>query len=204
MNKEKRFSKFLEKRKLEIVSAVLKLADKFGIKGITTKRIAEEVGFNEGALYKHIKSKADIYEIILDVSSKLINNKFDELNRKKSPEDEKLKEWFLFSIDYLEDFPGIYRIVFSDELYVDNRELFLKFKDITFSIKDRVEKIITDGIKNRIFKSSLSPEKTAILYLGVIHTSFTLWNIFERKEGNLKEISIEIFNEYMKMIKKEV
>ena len=52
-----RFFDQLEKRKAEIVEAVLKLADRFGIKGITTKRIAEEVGVVEGSLYRHVRSK---------------------------------------------------------------------------------------------------------------------------------------------------
>ncbi len=199
-----KFSEFLGKRMVDITIAVLKLADRFGIKGITTKRIANEVGFNEGALYKHIKSKSEIYKTILDVSEKLIEKKFLELKESDFQPDEKLREWFIFSINFLEEFPGIYRIVFSDELYVDERKLFEKFKKVTFNIKRNIEEILEEGVEKSVFKKEININNSSILYLGVIHTSFTLWNIFERKSVSLKEIGSSILGEYLKLIKKEV
>ncbi len=202
---KKVINKFLEKRKYDIFVAALKLADKFGLKGITTKNLSEEIGFGEGALYKHIKSKMEIFDMILAISDKLLDEEFKKIETEKNSPEESLREWFGFAVDYLNDFPGIYRILFTDELYVKNEELFLKFKNIIEKLRDKFSEIIKKGIKQGIFRKDIEPEISAIRYLGIIHTSFTLWNVFDRRKNRFEEVSSPILNEYLRTIKnKEV
>jgi TetR/AcrR family transcriptional regulator len=197
---KKRFDQFLEKRKLDIVTAVLKLVDRVGVAGVTTKRIAHEVGVGEGALYKHFNSKNEIFHRLLEIAEMQVNDKFREMDAGDLGPDQKLREWFHFVIAYLEDFPGIYRILFSDALYNEDKELFKKFKSITWSLKDRVEAMIRAGKEGRIFKPEVDCETSAIICLGMIHTSFTLWNVFEERSQSLRDISGPIFGEYMKSL----
>jgi len=197
---KKIFDDFLEKRKLDIVTAVLKLVDRVGVAGVTTKRIAHEVGVVEGALYKHFDSKNEIFHRLLDIAEIQVNDKFREMDARELKPEQKLREWFQFVIAYLEDFPGIYRILFSDALYNEDKELFKKFKSITWSLKEHVEGMIRAGREQKIFKPEVNCETSAIIYLGMIHTSFTLWNVFEERSQGLRDISKPIFSEYMKSL----
>ncbi|MCX6556668.1 MAG: TetR/AcrR family transcriptional regulator [Candidatus Aminicenantes bacterium] len=203
---KKRFDSFLEKRKLDIVTAVLKLVDRVGVAGVTTKRIALEVGVVEGALYKHFNSKNEIFHRLLEIAEMQVNDKFKEMEARALGPEEKLREWFHFVIAYLEDFPGIYRILFSDALYNEDKELFEKFKSITWNLKDRLEEMIRAGKKQKIFKPDVNNEISAIIYLGMVHTSFTLWNVFEERTQSLHDISKPLFAEFMKslLLEKEV
>lgn len=203
---KKRFDDFLEKRKLDIVTAVLKLVDRVGVAGVTTKRIAHEVGFVEGALYKHFDSKNEIFHRLLEISEIQVNDKFNELDARGLGPEQWLREWFVFVIAYLEDFPGIYRILFSDALYNEDKELFQKFKSITWKLKECLEAMLRNGREQKIFRSDVNPETTAIMYLGMIHTSFTLWNVFEERARGLREISGPLFDEFMNslLVKGEV
>jgi AcrR family transcriptional regulator len=194
---KKRFDAFLEKRKLDIVTAVLKLVDRVGVAGVTTKRIAHEVGFVEGALYKHFNSKNEIFHRLLEISEMQCNDKFREMDARALGPEEKLREWFHFVIAYLEEFPGIYRILFSDALYNEDKELFKRFKSITWSLKEHLEEMIRVGKKQKIFKPDVNCEISAIIYLGMIHTSFTLWNVFEERSKSLRDISRPLFEEFM-------
>jgi len=196
-----RFFDQLEKRKAEIVEAVLKLADRFGIKGITTKRIAEEVGVVEGSLYRHVRSKVEIFLMILDLADELLSRIFREL--KGSPE-EKLKGLLSYIGDFLQDFPGIYRIIFSDELYTERPDLFGRFRDFTLSLAKRIETIIKDGKNEGAFKPDLDLEIATFMYLGIVDTSFTLWNFIYDRNKDLREIMLKFFNMYLVSIKEGI
>jgi TetR/AcrR family transcriptional regulator len=194
---KKRFDEFLEKRKLDIVTAVLKLVDRVGVAGVTTKRIAREVGFVEGALYKHFNSKNEIFHRLLEIAKMQVNDKFSEMDAQGLDPEKWLREWFVFVIAYLEEFPGIYRILFSDALYNEDKELFTEFKSITWNLKERLERTLRVGKERNIFRPDIDPETSAIMYLGMIHTAFTLWNVFEERSKSLPEISRPLFTEFM-------
>jgi AcrR family transcriptional regulator len=197
---KRRLEYFLGERKADIVTAVLKLADRFSIRGITTKRIAEEVGFVEGALYKHIRSKGEIFSTILDVSEMLIKDQFRQIEALNLKADEALRQWLYFAVTYLEEFPGVYRILFSDELYNEDKNLFYKFRDITIFLRETSEAIIRRGIQERIFRKDLNPEVASVLYLGVVHISFTMWNLLEERKKKLKELAAPVFDEFLKTL----
>ncbi|MBN2398869.1 MAG: TetR family transcriptional regulator [Candidatus Aminicenantes bacterium] len=194
---KKRFEEFLEKRKLDIVTAVLKLVDRVGVAGVTTKRIAHEVGFVEGALYKHFNSKNEIFHRLLEIAEIQLRDNFKELQACEADPEQWLREWFVFVISYLEDFPGIYRILFSDALYNEDKELFKKFKSITWNIKERLEEMLRHGKQQKIFRPDLDAETSSIMYLGMIHTSFTLWNVFEERRKSLRDVSRPLFTQFM-------
>jgi TetR/AcrR family transcriptional regulator len=191
------FEGFLGQRKAEIVSAALRLADQVGITGITTKRLAHEVGVVEGALYRHIKTKFDIFNIILDISDRLIDQKFKENERRKVAPDEALRDFFVFAVDFLEGSPGLYLLLFSDALYVENKPLLRQFKMFIISLIGRFEAVIRRGIRTKVFRADLNPHTFAILYLGVIQTSFTMWNILEARAKSYRKIALPLFEEFL-------
>ena len=198
---KKRFDTFLEKRKLDIVTAVLKLVDRVGVSGVTTKRIAREVGVAEGALYKHFNSKNEIFHRLLEIAEMQVNEKFKEMDARGLDPEHWLREWFHFIIAYLEDFPGIYRILFSDALYNEDKELFKKFKSITWNLKDSFQGMIAAGREQKVFRAAVDPETSAIMYLGMIHTSFTLWNVFEERGKGLRSISEPLLDAFLNALR---
>lgn len=194
------FEDYLGKRKADIIIAVLELADRHGIRGITTKKIAEEVGFVEGSLYKHIHSKTEAFSIIFDLFGELLTKQFKVLESQKLPPDDTLKEWFIFALQVLGKYPGIYRILFSDELYIESKEVFSKFKDIILYIIEEISRIIDKGIREAVFSRKIKKELAPIRYLGVIQTAFTFWNIVEERNRDLVEVAIPIFDSFMDSI----
>ena len=190
----------LEKRKAEIVEAVLKLADKFGVRGITTRRIAEEVGFVEGSLYKHIKSKSDIFVMIIDAAFRLLKGKLEMLKNSELTAREKIEDLLLYMLGFLQEFPGIYRIIFSDEVYLESPDTLEKFRNFTMGTVEEVSEIIKQGIKKGEFRRDTDTETAALSFLGVIHTSFTLWNLFKNRKNSLIEEGKRLFNFFIKSI----
>lgn len=193
--------KFLDelgKRKAEIVSAVLRIADKFGVKGITTKRIAQEVGVVESSLYRHVSSKVEIFLMIMDMADRLISRIFKEM---KGEAEEKLRTLLGYIGEFLQDFPGMYRIVFSDELYTERPELFGRFRDFTLSFAKKIEVILREGAKSGTFRKDIDLEISTFMFLGIVDTSFTLWNFIYDRNQNLKEIMFKFYDQYLLTIK---
>lgn len=54
------------KRQQEIIASAGKLLMEKGIKGLTTKNLAQEMGFSESALYRHFANKEDIIVLLLN------------------------------------------------------------------------------------------------------------------------------------------
>lgn len=195
------FQEYLGRRRADIIIAVLELADRHGIRGITTKRIAEEVGFVEGALYRHIKSKTEAFSIILDLFGKLLTERFRALETGRFPPDAALREWFIYAVEALEKYPGIYRILFSDELYIEGKEVFSKFKDIIVFMMAKISRIVDRGIRDGIFRRTVNRELVPVRYLGVIQTAFTFWNVVDERKKRLQEHALPFFEVFMESIK---
>ena len=53
-------------RQIEIMEAATARIDKYGIQNLTIKTLAEDISLSEPALYRHFKSKNEIYEKITE------------------------------------------------------------------------------------------------------------------------------------------
>lgn len=198
-----RFAKFLEKRKADIIIAVLRLVDQVGVNGVTTKRIAREVGVVEGALYKHFNSKNDIFVRLLEVTELQLQEEYAAMAARGSGPEQSLAGLFRFLSAYFEEFPGLYRIMFSDALYAGDNELRSRFKATIHGLKENAEQAIRAGVAAGLFRPALDPHIAAIMYLGVVHTSFSLWGIFEERSRCLSEVARPLLEEYMNSLRRE-
>jgi AcrR family transcriptional regulator len=195
------FASILDKRKSDIVTAVLRLVDRVGITGLTTKRIAKEVGFGEGALYKHVRSKNDIFRLILDSSGLAIEDLSRDLSRRELGPEQALRAWFDFAVSFLEEYPGIYRILFSDGLYTGEKAMFQQFKGCMFDLLSRIRGVIERGIAEKVFWPDLDPASNAVMFLGIIHTTFTFWTVFEERARSYKKTAKPYFEEYLRSLR---
>lgn len=85
MQKESRKVREFRRREEEILSAALRLFLEQGEDSVTVEMIADEVGIGKGTIYKHFKSKAEIYlRLMLDYErdlSKLLHSESIEKDR---------------------------------------------------------------------------------------------------------------------------
>ncbi|RLD86585.1 MAG: TetR/AcrR family transcriptional regulator, partial [Bacteroidetes bacterium] len=65
-------------RQVEIKSAVLAIIFRDGLKKVSTKNIAKEVGISEGSIFRHFASKN---EIILSIMDDVISDLIESLRR---------------------------------------------------------------------------------------------------------------------------
>ena len=110
-----------EERRPAIAEAVIPVFARHGFVGATTKKLAEAAGVSEALLYKYFPSKEAIYQEILRLLPKRIDNPFARVGALK-PSTELLICWthgwahlFLFrdGSEQQEDFRNIHRLILN-------------------------------------------------------------------------------------------
>jgi TetR/AcrR family transcriptional regulator, transcriptional repressor of bet genes len=73
-------------RRRELAAAALRVIEKYGVKGATVQRVAEEAGISHGLVHYHYRTKADLLEAAVKLTNLLITEEvLARLKAAKSP-----------------------------------------------------------------------------------------------------------------------
>ena len=154
-------------RQEEIKSAVLAIIFRDGLKNVSTKNIAREVGISEGSIFRHFGSKKDIIMAIMDdVISNLIEN-LRQISLENSPPPNRLYKYLCSTITYLIENKGITILLFSEASYENDESMITKLNNIFNNQKQFAGKIVSDGIALGLWDESISVEDFSSLYMGI-------------------------------------
>ncbi len=159
--------KSTDTRQEEIKKAFLNIIYRDGLKKLSTRNLAREVGISEGAIFRHFASKNDIIlAIINDVQQDMIEELRVITLESGSPA-KRLFKYLCKTITYLIENNGITMLLFSEAAYGNDKELISKLNYIFNSQKQLAGKIISDGIAEGIWDESVSVEDFTTLYMGI-------------------------------------
>jgi len=198
--KETIFTISKETRKKEIIETTLEIVDKYGIKGMTVARIAKQVGFAESALYRHFHSKKQIIQFILDEAAAAARQQLKEIIESKENPVQKLKSLLKIHLEFLEAFPGLFKIIYSDEIHIGEKSLLNKLESLLNELTDSIKEIIDIGKKTGEFKSDLNSNMAAVHFLGIVQTSFSYWTI-KNREISLSQTGDDLLSQFLNGIK---
>lgn len=193
------FSLEEQNRKTEIINACLKIMDFSGIKGLTVARIAQEVGFSESALYRHFKSKNEIIRFILEEASLMAKHQFQMVKSSNQDSRKQLRKLIQLHLEFLEDYPGIFRIIYSDEMHIGETYLLEMLDKMVNQLIDFIKQIIDEGKLRGEIKPKVDSSLAAIHCLGIIQTVFTYWTI-KKREISLNQAGLSLLNQLLEGI----
>lgn len=154
-------------RQEEIKKAVLSIIYRDGLKNLSTRKLATEVGISEGAIFRHFDTKSDIIlAIIEDVRNDLIE-KLRTISLETTPPSQRLFKYLCTTISYLIENKGITILLFSEATYDNDKLSIEKLNYIFNSQRQLAGKIISDGIAMGIWDESVSIEDISMLYMGI-------------------------------------
>jgi len=189
-----------DSRKGDIITSALRIIDQNGIKALTISRLAKEVGFVESALYRHFKSKKDLILFIIDSILQEARSHFREVEEAGQEAVEALRSLLYLHLNFLEEYPGIFKIVYSDEIHLGDQELQDKINSLISEIIIFIKKVIQKGRAEKKLKTDLDVTVAAMHFLGLVYTAFSYWTIKKRKVS-LKKISQALFEQYLMGVK---
>ncbi len=154
-------------RQEEIKKAFLNIIYRNGLKKLSTRNLAKEVGLSEGAIFRHFKTKSAIILSIIDDVQKDLIETLKKISFESTPPPERLFKYLCTTISYLLENRGITILLFSEAAYDNDKELLDRLNFIFNSQKQFAGKIITDGVAMGIWNGSVSVEDFTTLYMGV-------------------------------------
>ena len=169
-------------RKQEIVNAVLVLIAELGIHGVTMGRIASKVGITEAALYRHFDSKLGIIGATIDAA-------FDDLlaalenSARSGTASEMLKNALVAHLGFIENRPGVARILFSDEVHFNSPALQEKLGRRGGYVAGHIAGLLRAGISTGELSEDLDVKSATLLYRGIVQAQVMLWTHAEKNIG---------------------
>ena len=178
----------VEDRKNQIITEATALFSKYGYDKVSVKQIASACGVTDAALYKHFKSKADVYDTVLET---LLNRMqyqelFKRLNKVNDLE-KVLHEMARFLLEFLNKNDDLYRLMLFSALrgHSKARKIYAQIRgNLIEFISGRIQAFKDKGITYNI-----NPFITARCFIGMVMDCALGLNLWQSLGG--KVISAE-------------
>lgn len=156
-------------RKQMILESLVKILEEDKIGKITTKVIAEKTDVTEAALYKHFRSKGEIFQELFKFIDTVLSDKLNEIKMVHKDPLNRTRNIFQFLILFVETNPGFARILNREALTTDEQD-----------IKDSVNLLLTN-IEKELYVI-LNNERHARYLMTMIEGTYTRFIRSEFKE----------------------
>lgn len=177
-------------RQIEIINAATELMNQGGIQQLTTKSLAEKMGFSEPAIYRHFKNKTDILSSVLNYFGMGLKTKMKELIQSQDKGIEKLKRIIEFQFEHFSNQPAIVMVIFAETSFQYEEKLSSAVHNILTNKKESVVRIIEQGQKDNSIRSDVNPNQLSSIFMGSMRFIILQWRLdnysFDlRSEGEL-------------------
>ncbi|MGD9706397.1 MAG: TetR/AcrR family transcriptional regulator [Candidatus Delongbacteria bacterium] len=183
-------------RQEEIINASIAIISEKGIQNLTIKNISKRIRISEPAIYRHFESKI---EILITVLSRFESYHFDERNFPDTGVLSPLKRIgavFFFHFSFFEKNPAFASVVFSEEIFRDDKRLSEKIREIMKRNFDKIREIVEEGQKSREIRNDICSDQIILVILGSLRLLVKKWEMADhafdiKKEGALLWETIE-------------
>jgi len=168
-----------EERKQEIIQSTLELAAEQGVKKVTTQAIADRVGIAQPTVFRHFKTRDDIFAgAIAWLAGKLFAVLDATLNEQMPPE-RRLQEMIRTQLEFVAQHKGLPRMLFSDRLHLESPVLKKAVQKVMGQYTGRVADVIQAGMDSGCFDQRLDPNVSARYVAATIQGLIMRWSIFD-------------------------
>lgn len=189
------------KRQQEIIESAGKLLMENGIKGLTTKNLAQEMAFSESALYRHFKNKEDIIVLLLNYLGSNIKERLDIISENKATSGEKLKQLFSSQFQFFSKNPHFVVAILSEGLFDESEKINQSIMKIIHYKIELITKIIEVGKENNEFANSIETQEIVHIIMGSFRMMMLKWK-FSKFEIDLINQGNKIMNTTIKLVSK--
>ncbi len=174
-----RMGKSHEERKQEIIQSTLELAAEQGVKKVTTQAIADRVGIAQPTVFRHFKTRDDIFAGAIAWLADKLFVVLDATLSEQMPPDRRLQKMIRTQLEFVAQHKGLPRMLFSDRLHLESPILKKAVQKVMGRYTGRVADVIQAGIDSGCFDQSLDPDESARYVAGAIQGLIMRWSIFD-------------------------
>jgi AcrR family transcriptional regulator len=173
-------------RKKQIADAAAKIIVKYGSEHVTTKRIAEEVGISETAIYRHFKSKEELLAFLIDDIEKTLLSEIQLDTNDGLYTLETLEKIIQTHIVHIVKRKGISFQVIAEIISLGSKNLNKQTFLVISNYISRVEDILQQGSKSGVIKQHIDLHAAATLFFGMTQGLVNTWAL-SQYSFNLEE-----------------
>ena len=161
-------------RREQIVNAARKLVIKCGSENVTVRRIAQEVGVSEAAIYRHFKSKRDIlYLLVESIEINLIS----DLESQNRPEHGRLENVLLNHLSALEMRRGISFQVIAEIISLGDKKLNNRIYETIKKYIAKFKELLLTEIEKGEVRGDIDVEAAAVILFSVVQGLSNIWTL---------------------------
>lgn len=154
-------------RREQIVETLLAIAEERPGLSVSTQEIADRLGLSQAAVFRHFPAKADIWRALLA----WISERLAELAALAADEADAwvgLEKLFLAHAGFIDRFPAVPRIVFSELIHADDPALRAEVQRMVGGYQKRVAKLVAEGRAQGRVDAIVADETAAAFFISLI------------------------------------
>lgn len=169
--------KDISDRQLEIIQSAGRILTNSGLSGLTTKKLAKEMGFSEAAIYRHFESKEAIIIAMLEFLGEDMDQRLSGAIDSNSTSEEKFRALFKNQFKFFSAHPHFVVAVFSDGLLEESDKINQAILNIMQVKMKHLMPIMMEGQLNGAFTQSITPDELVHIIMGSFRLQMFKWRI---------------------------
>ena len=165
----------LSKRQDEIIQITMTLIANKGIQGFTIKNLSQKIGISEPAIYRHFSSKTEILLTMLSQFENFKQEISENIHVSKTNSFEKINTIFDKLLSKFIENPPIVSIIFSDEIFSNEKKLSDKISKIMDMNNLMFTTIIKDGQQNNEIRNDIEIRYIVLMIMGALRLLVKKW-----------------------------
>lgn len=157
----------------------MELAVEKGLKKLTTQAIADRVGIAQPTIFRHFKTRDDIFGAVIswvgDSLFKVIGGLFSD----SAPADERLHRLILRQLSFMNSHRAIPRVLFSDRLHLESPKLKAVVQKMMEGYVQSLAKMLQQGVQEGTFRADLDSQQVARYIAAMIQGLVMRWSVYE-------------------------
>ena len=169
MSANKRIKLKTEDRQAELIQAALGLAAQRSPAEITTGDLALAIGITQGGVFKHFESKEAIWLAVLDWAHQSLMERLEQAAQARQDNAlQALRAVFLAHIGFVEQFPGVPRLVFQELQHAKPTPLKSSVQQLMADYRTLVTQLLAQARGERLLAKDVDIPSAVILFMGAV------------------------------------
>lgn len=164
-------------RQVEIIKAATQLIGDTGINNVTTKNLAEKMGFSEPALYRHFSSKTEILTSVIDYFKEQISEGISSILAEEQSGFENIHELMKYQFTLISNQPAIIMVVFAETSFQYDKKLSEAVLNLNTHLKQLLIGMIEKGMTDGSIRKDVKAEHLSTIMLGSMRMTVLQWRL---------------------------
>lgn len=186
-------------RRRQVVETARRLIATRGLKNVTIRDIAREVGISEGAIYRHFDSKRDILLLLTSELEAAMFGALEDTSRETTSVLDRLENFARTHLSLAEQKRGLSFTIITETLHLGDNELREAMLRIVSAYLSRVKEFLIQGQKLGEVKNDLDADCAATLFFGMLETTILRW-VLSNQGFPLAESYIPLWQNYKRYV----